>query len=275
LAPADDLFIQVEYPLGIDPLLLPSIMSKKKAIGATHIAIDIPTGSGAKIKNMTEAYTLASDFVDLGKRLGMNIQCALTFGEQPLGCAVGPALEAREALATLMGNGPADVKEKAASLAGMLLEMVGVEGGRQRAENVLQSGRAEKKLREIIEAQGGNPRVKPEEISVGDKKTQLTSNQAGRVLWISTESIVQIAREAGAPKEKGAGIVLKAKLGDAIKKDAVLLEIYAERSSKLESALELAKRLQPIVLSKKPEENMLLDRVPEKIAAEKPFMLER
>jgi AMP phosphorylase len=275
LAPADDLFIQVEYPLGIDPLLLPSIMSKKKAIGATHIAIDIPTGSGAKIKNMTEAYTLASDFVDLGKRLGMNVQCALTFGEQPLGYAVGPALEAKEALTTLIGNGPADLKEKAVSLAGMLLEMVGVEGGRQRAENVLQSGRAEKKLREIIEAQGGNPRVKPDEIPVGDKKAELTSNQAGRVLWISTENIVQIAREAGAPKEKGAGIVLKAKLGDAVKKDAVLLEIYAERSSKLESALELAKSLQPIVLSRKPEENMLLDRVPEKIAAEKPFMLER
>jgi AMP phosphorylase len=275
LAPADDLFIQVEYPLGIDPLLLPSIMSKKKAIGATHVAIDIPTGSGAKIKNMTEAYTLASDFVDLGKRLGMNIQCALTFGEQPLGYAVGPALEAQEALSTLIGNGPADLKEKAVSLAGMLLEMVGVEDGRQRAEKVLQSGRAEKKLWEIIEAQGGNPRVKPSEIPVGDKKAELTTDQAGRVLWISTENIIQVAREAGAPKEKGAGIVLKAKLGDAAKKDAVLLEIYAERSSKLESALELAKRLHPIVLSKKPEENMLLDRVPERIAAEKPFMLER
>ena len=96
LAPADDLFIQVEYPLGIDPMLLPSILSKKKAIGATHVAIDIPTGMGAKIKTRTEAYTLASDFVDLGKRLGLNIQCALTFGDQPLGCGIGPALEARK-----------------------------------------------------------------------------------------------------------------------------------------------------------------------------------
>ena len=95
LAPADDLFIQVEYPLGIDPMLLPSILSKKKAIGATHVVIDIPTGMGAKIKTRTEAYTLASDFVDLGKRLGLNIQCALTFGDQPLGCGIGPALEAQ------------------------------------------------------------------------------------------------------------------------------------------------------------------------------------
>ncbi len=275
LAPADDLFIQVEYPLGIDPLLLPSIMSKKKAIGATHIAIDIPTGKGAKIKNMTEAYTLASDFVDLGTRLGLTIQCALTFGEQPLGYAVGPALEAKEALATLMGNGPADLKEKAVSLAGMLFEMVGVESGRQKAENILNSGKAEKKLREIIEAQGGNPRIKPDEIPVGAKKAEVTANQAGRVLWISTEDIVQSAKAAGAPKEKGAGVVLKAKLGEAVKKGAVLLEIYAERSSKLESALELAKRLQPIVLSKKPAEQMLIDRIPEKTADERPFILER
>jgi AMP phosphorylase len=274
LAPADDLFIQVEYPLGIDPLLLPSIMSKKKAIGATHIAIDIPTGSGAKIKSMTEAYTLASDFVDLGKRLGMNIQCALTFGEQPLGCAVGPALEAQEALTALMGAGPADLKEKAISLAGMLFEMVGVDGGRQKAENVLKSGRAEKKLREIIAAQGGNQQIKPDDIPVGDK-AEVNANQTGRVLWISTEDIVHIAREAGAPREKGAGVVLKAKLGEAVKKDGVLLEIYAERSGKLASALELAQRLQPIMLSKRPEERMLLDRVPEKIAGEKPFMLER
>jgi AMP phosphorylase len=274
LAPADDLFIQVEYPLGIDPLLLPSIMSKKKAIGATHIAIDIPTGSGAKIKSMTEAYTLASDFVDLGKRLGMNIQCALTFGEQPLGCAVGPALEAQEALTALMGAGAADLKEKAISLAGMLFEMVGVDGGRQKAENVLKSGRAEKKLREIIAAQGGNQQIKPDDIPVGDK-AEVNANQTGRVLWISTEDIVHIAREAGAPREKGAGVVLKAKLGEAVKKDGVLLEIYAERSGKLASALELAQRLQPIMLSKRPEERMLLDRVPEKIAGEKPFMLER
>ncbi len=275
LAPADDLFIQIEYPLGIDPLLLPSIMSKKKAIGATHIVIDIPTGNGAKIKSMTEAYTLASDFVDLGQRLSMKIQCALTFGEQPLGYAVGPALEAKEALTTIMGDGPVDLKEKAISLAGMLFEMVGVEGGRQKAENVLKSGRAEEKLREIIEAQGGNPRIKPDEIPVGNEKAEVTANQAGRVLWISTEGIVNIAKAAGAPREKGAGVVLKAKLGEAVKKDAVLFEIYAERSGRLESALELAQSLQPVVLSKKPAEQMLLDRVPEKIAGDKPFMLER
>jgi AMP phosphorylase len=275
LAPADDLFIQVEYPLGIDPMLLPSILSKKKAIGATHVAIDIPTGMGAKIKTRTEAYTLASDFVDIGKRLGLNIQCALTFGDQPLGCGIGPALEAREALTALMGGGPPDLREKVVSLAGILFEMVGAENPRGMAEEIIDSGKAMKKMREIIGAQGGNPEVKPEDLSVGPQSATLRSNSAGKVLWLSTDDIVRIAREAGAPKEKGAGVVLHAKLGDNVHKDDILLEVFAERSSKLNSALRLAGQLSPIVLSKKTEEKMILDRIPEKMNHEKDFMLDR
>jgi AMP phosphorylase len=275
LAPADDLFIQVEYPLGIDPMLLPSILSKKKAIGATHVVIDIPTGMGAKIKTRTEAYTLASDFVDLGKRLGLNIQCALTFGEQPLGYGIGPALEAKEALTTLMGEGPPDLREKAVSLAGMLFEMVGAKNGRVIAEEMVDSGKAMKKMREIISAQGGNPSIKPEDLPVGPKTALVYSEQTGKVLWLSTDDIVRIAREAGAPKEKGAGVVLQAKLGGSVHKGGALFEIYAERSSKLASALELAEKLSPIVLSKKPEEKMILDKVPEKSRHEKAFMLDR
>jgi len=275
LAPADDLFIQVEYPLGIDPMLLPSILSKKKAMGATHVAIDIPTGMGAKIKTRTEAYTLASDFVDLGKRLGLNIQCALTFGEQPLGCGIGPALEAREALTTLLGGGPSDLRDKAVSLAGMLLEMVGLENGRAKAEEMIDSGKAAAKMREIIEAQGGDPKVQPDSIPVGPKHAEVKSQGAGKVIWLSTEDIVRVAREAGAPKEKGAGIILHAKLGDTVHKDGVLYEIYAERSSKLASALELASKLSPIALTKKPAEKMILDQVPEKFAHEKAFSLDR
>jgi AMP phosphorylase len=84
-----------------------------------------------------------------------------------------------------------------------------------------------------------------------------------------------VARAAGTPKEKGAGIVLKAKLGEAVAKDAVLFEIYAERSSNLTSALELAKQLEPVVLSKKVEERMLLGQFPAKATRDKPFMLER
>jgi len=275
LAPADDLFIQVEYPLAIDPLLLPSIMSKKKAIGATHVVIDMPTGRGAKIKTIGEAHALAQDFIDLGKRLGINVQCAVTFGEQPVGYAIGPALEAREALSTIMGNGPADLREKATVVAGILLEMVGIGNGKRKAEDLLKSGKAEIKLREIIEAQGGNPKIKPEEVKVGDKRAEIATDLDGRVLWIHNKGIAQIAREAGAPKEKGAGVILKTKLGEHIKKGEILFEIYAETNTKLEAATELAENLQPIGLSKRPEEKMLMDRIPTQIEHRKMFMLER
>jgi AMP phosphorylase len=175
-----------------------------------------------------------------------------------------------------MGEGPADVHDKAISLAGMLFELVGEENGRKKAEEILQSRKAESKLREIIEAQGGNPNVKPTDIPVGPEHVEVRAAEKGRVLWINTESIVQVARATGTPKEPGSGIVLHAKLGDAVTKGAVLFEIYAERPSKLESALELAKKLEPVVLSRKAEEHMLLGQYPTKIGErDKSFMLER
>jgi AMP phosphorylase len=256
-------------------MLLPSIMSKKKAIGATHIVIDIPTGRGAKIKTIGEAEALAADFIDLGKRLEMNIQCAITFGEQPLGNAVGPALEAREALSAIQGNGPSDLHEKAAALAGILLEMVGKENGKQMAQELLKSGRAEKKLREIIQAQGGDPNVKPEDIRVGNEKSEISADKDGEVLWISNENVATIAKEAGAPKDKGAGMLLKVKLGDHVRQGQTLFEILAERTAKLESATRLADKLQPVGLSKRPEDRMLINRIPTPVIHKKTFMLER
>jgi len=275
LAPADDIFIQVEYSLGIDPMLLPSIISKKKAIGSTHLVVDIPTGRGAKVKTIGEAYLLAEDFIELGKNLGIQVQCAITFGEQPLGYAVGPALEAREALETIMGGGARDLREKATELAGILFRMMGLKDGKNRAEHILKSGKAERKLREIIEAQGGNPKIKPEDIEVGEKTAEVYSNKAGRVLWINNQHIAQIAREAGAPKDKGAGVRLRVKLGDSVRKDNVLFEIYAERSTKLEAALKLADKLHPIGVGKKWGEQMLIETVPAKTYHPKIFAIER
>lgn len=275
LAPADDVFIQVEYGLGIDPLLLPSILSKKKAIGATHVVIDMPTGRGAKIKTIGEAHALANNFIVLGKRLGMNIRCAVTFGEQPLGYAVGPGLEAREALETIIGKGPTDLEEKTVEIAGVLLEMVGLTDGKSAAEEILKTGKAERKLREIIEAQGGNPKIRPEDIKIGEKVAAVRAEKDGQVLWINNQGIAQVAREAGAPKEKGAGVMLKAKLGEPVKKGNVLLEIYAERNTKLEAAEKLAKTLQLVGVGNRLGEQMLIDQIPAKTMHPRSFMIER
>lgn len=276
LAPADDLFIQVEYPLSIDPLLLPSIMSKKKAIGADYVVIDIPTGRGAKIKTIGEAHALAEEFIELGKRLDMHIQCAVTFGEQPIGYAIGPALEAKEALSTLMNKGPIDLVNKAVSLAGLLFEMMGVKDGTQKAKNILKSGEAEKKFREIIAAQGGDPNVEPEDIEIGNETVEIRSEEKGRIQWINNRAMAQIARAAGAPKNWGAGVLLNKKLGDKVAKGDILYKIYSKSAQKLESSLMLAENLNPIGITEKFGEKMLVDRIPtKKISREKPFILER
>ena len=276
LAPADDLLIQIEYPLSIDPLLFPSIMSKKKAMGSNYVVVDIPTGRGAKIKTIGEAHVLAQDFIELGKRLNMNIQCGVTFGEQPIGYAVGPALEAREALSTLMGEGPVDLVNKATSLAGLLFEMMGINNSAEEAKELLRSGRAEKKLREIIAAQGGDPDVKPEDIEVGDKTVDILSEGTGRVQWINNRAVAQLAREAGAPKTEGAGVLLNKKLGDKVKKGDVLYTIFSESGLKLETATQLAEKLNPFGVTGKFGENMLVDRIPsKKVSYEKRFMFER
>jgi AMP phosphorylase len=276
IAPADDLLIQIEYPLSIDPLLLPSIMSKKKAIGADYIVVDIPTGRGAKIKTIGEAQALAQEFIELGKRLNIHVQCGVTFGEQPIGYGIGPALEAKEALLTLMGKGPIDLVNKAASLAGLLFEMMGAKDGIQEAKKILKSGKAEEKLREIIAAQGGDPAIKPEDIKVGKEVMEIHSEERGRVQWINNRHIAQIAREAGAPKTKGAGVLLKKKLGDKVTKGDILYRIYSGSSQKLESAVLLAQNLNPFGVTGKFGEKMLIDRIPsKKIYYEKPFILER
>ncbi len=157
LAPADDLIIRVEYPLGIDPhaQLLASVMSKKKAVGADFLAIDIPVGEGTKVRTMESARAYAKDFVELGERLGIHVECAITYGEQPVGRAIGPALEAKEAISILEGNAhPSSVIEKSAGMAGMLLEMGGSSVGRQRQREVLMSGKALNKFRKMWPRRG-------------------------------------------------------------------------------------------------------------------------
>jgi len=274
IAPADDMFIQIEYPLGIDPLLLPSIMSKKKAIGANFVVIDIPVGKETKMKTVEEAMELADDFIDLGKRLDIHVVCGITFGEQPLGHYIGPALEAREALLTLQNKGPRDIIEKVTTLAGLLFEAVGV-GNKSTALEILKSGKAEKKLREIIEAQGGNPKIQPDDIHTGNAFVQVRSNSDGRVLWIKNSAIIQIARRSGTPKDKGAGIHLNVKMGDEIKKGEVLFSIYSDNYQRLNEAFNLSEELEPVVIGKKFEEKMLLDKVFSEIPRRKIFMLER
>ncbi|WP_456368357.1 AMP phosphorylase [Thermococcus sp.] len=262
LAPADDITIKAERALSVDPvgLMLASIMSKKYAMGSQYVLIDIPTGKGVKVESLEEARALARDFIELGKRLGQYVEVAITYGGQPIGHTVGPALEAREALSALMtGKGPGSLIEKATGLAGILLEMGGVAPagtGKKMAREILESGKAWEKMKEIIEAQGGDPNIKPEDIPIGDKTYTFTAPTSGYVTGIDNRAITAIARAAGAPEDKGAGLELYVKVGEKVKEGDPLFTIHAEHEARLDQAIVLARRTEPIKI-----EGMVLQRI--------------
>jgi AMP phosphorylase len=274
LAPADDIFIKIEYPLGIDPLLLPSIMSKKKAVGATHLVIDIPCGRGTKIKTIGDADLLAKDFIELGKRLGIKTRCAITYGEQPVGYSIGPALEAREALEVLMNKKIVpDLIDKVVDLSGIIFEMVGKRNGREIALKILKSGKAEKKLREIIALQGGNEKIMPNDIKVGEFSFDVISDSNGILLWLSNSGLVEIARAAGSPKDKGTGILLNKKIGEKVRKGEKVFTIFAEKERKLDRAIKLLEEEKVFAVGERME--MLIHEIKELPLHKKVFILER
>ncbi len=275
LAPADDLFIRVEYPLSIDPLLLPSILSKKKAMGSTHVVIDIPTGGGAKITNIKEANQLASDFIELGNRFDMKIQCAVTEGSQPIAYSIGPVLEAREALRTLYGEGPHELIDKSTSLAGILFEMMGHSDGKQMAHDLIKKGKSLEKMKEIIEAQGGDPEIKPIDLVPGKFFHDVPSQIDGRILGFNNRDLVKVARAAGTPNDKGAGIQLFAKTGDKVTEGGNLFRIYSEKTSKLENAVKLLDTMTPINVGRRMGEHMLKKHITKITAHDEKFIIER
>jgi len=263
LAPADDILISVEYPLQIDPesQMLASILAKKLAVGTDYLVIDLPVGKESKVESFEEARGISNRFIELGERLGVAVKCGLTYGGQPVGYAVGPALEAREALQALDGKGPSSLVEKSTALAGLLFEIAGkvVRGkGQGFAKEILNNGKALEKMREIIEAQGGNPRIKPEDIPIGQHVAEICAPGDGYITRVSNRAITQIARIAGAPMEKGAGLIFYGKEGHKVTKGEKVLEIYAERESKLDEARALALKINPITI-----EGMLLREIPE------------
>jgi len=272
LAPADDIFIQVEFPLGIDPLLLSSIMAKKKAVGANYLVIDIPTGRGTKIKTIGEANLLAKDFLVMGKKLGIETKCAITYGEQPIGHTLGPALEAREAMEviTRKKNVP-DLIDKAVNIAGMILEMGGRKDGKETALEILKSGKAEQKIREIIGHQQGDPEVKPEDIHIGDYGFDYHAEKSGTVLWVNNQSLVEIAKMAGSPKDRGAGVYIYKKLGEQVKKGEKLFTVYAEKNIKLARTRKVIDEDDVIGIGDRME--MLIKKIEEAKTPKKPYTI--
>jgi AMP phosphorylase len=249
-------------------------VSKKKAVGATHLVVDIPTGRGAKVKTIGEADLLAKDIIELGRRIGIHSHCLITYGEQPVGFAIGPSLEAREAMQVLMNrNEVPDLVDKACHLAGAIFEIVGKRNGYNLAKEILRSGKAEKKLREMISLQGGDSTVQPDDLVIGEHKLQIRTKKAGQVLWMDNNTLVEIARAAGSPKDKGAGIVFNRKQGDKVADNEVIFTIYAEKSRKLSRAEDILAQQEPIGVGDRME--MFIHRVKEAPVVRRAFVLDR
>jgi len=258
LASADDKLIQVRNPLRLDPegMLLSSILAKKKAVGATHVVIDIPMGRGAKIQDLTRAKSLAKHFIKVGEKgLGMDVESLITDGSEPVGNGVGVSLEARDVLRVLEGNKLAseDLKHKSCLLAGKLLELtkkVKAGMGYSVAMKFIDNGKALKKFKQIVSLQGGDDKISSKKISPGNYSYTLKSGRDGRIYHIDSKVLSKIARLAGAPKDYGAGIYLHVLRGDNVKLGDKLLTVYSESEAKLGFVIKALDYLEPIEMRK-------------------------
>ncbi|OYT42632.1 MAG: AMP phosphorylase [Candidatus Aenigmarchaeota archaeon ex4484_56] len=235
IAPADEKIIEVEYPLSIDAesQLIASILSKKIAVGATHVLIEIPVGKETKIKTKKEGERLKEKFIRFGKKFGMKVFVNICDGSQPIGKGIGKNLEIRDVLWVLCGDkrGPIDLKEKSIKTANQLLKLLNI---KKDAREIINSGAAFDKFKEIIEAQEGKI---PKYIKVGKYSKNILSKKSGKIKHISNYNINKVARFAGSPQDSGAGIYIYKKVGDSVKKGETLFTIYSENKDKLKFAL--------------------------------------
>lgn len=256
LAAADDKLIKVRNPLSLDPkgVLLSSILAKKKSVGAKYCIIDIPVGRGVKIEDIKEAKALASDFITIGKRLGITIESLITNGEDPIGNGVGPSLECKDVLSVLEGKGPYDLREKSIMMSGKLLELAGKAKkgtGILVATRLVESGKALKKFKEIVEWQGGNAKkLTSDSIPYAKYKHTIKADKDGRVFHVNNKMLSRVARAAGAPADKLAGVYLYVEKGDRIKKGDPIMDIYSNSESKLSVAIKVLKGYGPVELEK-------------------------
>jgi pyrimidine-nucleoside phosphorylase len=243
LAPADKkLYALRDVTATVDnmSLIAGSIMSKKIASGADAIVLDVKTGSGAFMKNQDDAFELAIEMVDIGTNVGRNTIGVITDMDQPLGFAVGNALEVKEAIDTLKGVGPEDLTELCLTLGAHML-VLGQKAkdavqAREILIDIIQSGKGLQKLRELVVAQGGNPAYvdNPSMFPLPAIVEGIISNKVGYVKGIKADDIGRAALVLGAGRENkesiidlSVGIVLHKKIGDFVKKGEAIATIYA------------------------------------------------
>lgn len=266
LAPADKkLYALRDVTATVDniSLIAGSIMSKKIASGADAIVLDVKTGSGAFMKEEDDAFALAQEMVDIGTHVDRNTIGVVTDMDQPLGFAVGNILEVKEAIDTLKGEGPEDLTELCLVLGSHMLVLGEVakteEEARNLLEDIIKSGKGLEKLKELVDAQGGDSKyvTNPELFPTPSIVEPVLSDVTGYVKGIVAEDIGVAALTLGAGRETkeseidlSVGIVLHKKIGDYVAKGEAIATIYANDKEKQSKAEDITKNAYSIVSEK-------------------------
>jgi pyrimidine-nucleoside phosphorylase len=254
LAPADGKIYALRDVTGTIesiPLIAASIMSKKLAVGPSHLLLDVKVGTGAFMKTVAEARRLAETMVSIGEDAGVRTLALLSSMEQPLGRAVGNALEVTEAVDILRGTGPADVTEICLHETASLLELAGLvadeTAGYARARRAIANGSGLEKLMEVVAAQGGD-RTELEDTSrlpQAPVRLMLAAPQTGYISAIQAERVGMASVQLGAgrvrkgdPIDHAVGLILQAKVGDYVKAGSPLVEVHARTPEQAEAVFE-------------------------------------
>ncbi len=227
------------------PLIAASVMSKKLASGSDAILLDVTVGEGAFMKNMDDARKLAHIMVDIGNRLGRNTKAVLSDMTEPLGLAVGNALEVKEAIAALHGKGPEDLMELCYTAGSIMLVQANcaksLKEGRKALHEAIESGAAFDKFVKMIEAQGGDISyiLHPEKFEVAKNLIEIRSEEEGYVKSLNALEIGIASMKLGGGRETledvidmSAGIMLNKKIGDFVKKGELLCTLHTNKSEK-------------------------------------------
>jgi pyrimidine-nucleoside phosphorylase len=255
IAPADKMLYalrDVTATVESIPLITASIMSKKIAEGIDALVLDVKCGQGAFMKQRADARRLAESLVATGKANGVRTEAVITAMDAPLGRAVGNALEVAECIDTLKGQGPADLTDLSVVLAARMLVMGGlsstIEEGQVRIRSALSSGAGLQKLREIVEQQGGDPRVldEPRRLPAAPQQTTIRAERAGYVAAIHAELVGRATMLLGAGRDRledkidhAVGAVIKAAVGQQVKVGDALVEVHYQSADALAAATPL------------------------------------
>jgi pyrimidine-nucleoside phosphorylase len=275
LAPADrKLYALRDVTATVEsiPLISSSIMSKKLAEGVDALVLDVKVGSGAFMKKQVDARRLAQTMVGIGRRMDKKVQALITNMSQPLGYAVGNALEVMEASQTLQNAGPADLTKLSLELAARMIflgkKAETLDEARRIAEQHLVDGSGYKKLKQVVAAQGGNPQAldKFELLPNATGMREVSSPRGGYVTSIDAEDIGTASNMIGAGRDKkedsidpAVGIILEVKTGEKVDAGSVLCRLYYTKEDRVDEAAEMVEDAFRISGQKPDERELILE----------------